>query len=130
MDIGQKIHQLRVEKGMTLEELGNKVGVGKSTIRKWEIGMIENMKRDKIAKLAEALEVSPGYLLGWDVEKIDEVENMYKESRQMERLNKYAEILSNLSLTDEEAEQTIKYATFLKESREGANNEDKRQEQK
>lgn len=126
MDIGQKIHQLRVERGMTLEELGNKVGVGKSTIRKWEIGMIENMKRDKIAKLAEALEVSPGYLLGWDVEKIDEVENMYKESRQMERMSKYAEILSNLSLTDGETEQMIKYATFLKESREGANNEDKR----
>lgn len=126
MDIGQKIHQLRVEKGMTLEELGNKVGVGKSTIRKWEIGMIENMKRDKIAKLAEALEVSPGYLLGWDVEKIDEVESMYKESRQMERMNKYAEILSNLSLTDGETEQMIKYATFLKESREGENYEDKR----
>ena len=51
---------------MTLEELGNKVGVGKSTVRKWENGMIANMKRDKILKVAEALNTTPAYLMGWD----------------------------------------------------------------
>ena len=65
MDIGDKIKQLREEKGMTLEELGNKVGVGKSTVRKWETGMIENMRRDKIKKVADALNVTPDYLMGW-----------------------------------------------------------------
>ena len=48
-------------------EVGEAVGVGKSTVRKWEIGMIANMKRDKIAKLAEVLRVSPAELMGWDV---------------------------------------------------------------
>ena len=66
MEIGQKIKTLREEKGMTLEELGNKVGVGKSTVKKWETGMIANMRRDKIAKVASALETSPAYLMGWD----------------------------------------------------------------
>lgn len=66
MEIGQKIKTLREEKGMTLEELGNKVGVGKSTVRKWETGMIANMRRDKIAKVASALETSPAYLMGWE----------------------------------------------------------------
>lgn len=28
--------------------------------------MIENMRRDKIAKLATALHTTPGYLMGWD----------------------------------------------------------------
>lgn len=51
---------------MTLEELGEKVGCGKSTVRKWEKGIIANMKRDKIQKLADALDVSPAYLMGWE----------------------------------------------------------------
>lgn len=66
MDMGQKIKTLREQKGMTLEDLGNKVGVGKSTVRKWETGIIANMKRDKIAKVANALDVEPAYLMGWE----------------------------------------------------------------
>ena len=66
MDMGQKIYNLRTQKGMTLEELGNLVGVGKSTVRKWENGMIANMKRDKILKVSEALGTSPAYLMGWE----------------------------------------------------------------
>lgn len=65
MEMGEKIKYHRLKLNMTLEELGDKVGVGKSTVRKWENGMIANMKRDKIAKLAKALNVSPGYLMGW-----------------------------------------------------------------
>ena len=64
--MGTRIKNLRSENNMTLEELGNKVGVGKSTVRKWENGMIANMRRDKIAKLADALNVSPAYLMGWN----------------------------------------------------------------
>lgn len=71
MEMGEKINSLRVQKGMTLEELGNKVGVGKSTVRKWENGMIANMRRDKIAKIADALDCSPAYLMGWDEPKND-----------------------------------------------------------
>lgn len=66
MEMGEKIQKLRLEKEMTLEQLGSLVGVGKSTVRKWENGMIANMRRDKIAKIADALGVSPGYLMGWD----------------------------------------------------------------
>lgn len=66
MEMGERIKMLREQRGMTLEELGDKVGVGKSTVRKWETGAIANMRRDKIQKLADALGVSPGYLMGWD----------------------------------------------------------------
>lgn len=59
MNVGAKIKELRLEKGLTLEQLGDLVGVGKSTVRKWECGMIENMRRDKLEKLAAALDVSP-----------------------------------------------------------------------
>lgn len=69
MTVGERIKNLREQQGMTLEELGNKVGVGKSTVRKWENGMIENMRRDKIAKLASALGVTPLYLMGWEIKE-------------------------------------------------------------
>lgn len=65
MTMGEKIKFHREQNNMTLEELGNKVGVGKSTVRKWENGMIANMRRDKIAKIASALNISPAYLMGW-----------------------------------------------------------------
>lgn len=68
MNVGDKIKVLREEKGMTLEEVGNIVGVGKSTVRKWETGMIANMRRDKIAKLAMALGTTPTVLMGWEEE--------------------------------------------------------------
>lgn len=74
-NMGDLIKKLRLEKGMTLEELGGKVGVGKSTVRKWENGMIANMKRDKIDKVAKALDVSPAYLMGWEDKNQPEFDN-------------------------------------------------------
>ena len=67
--MAQKIKDLRQQRGMTLEQVANIVGVGKSTVRKWETGMIANMKRDKIAALAQALGTTPAYLMGWEDEK-------------------------------------------------------------
>ena len=65
-DMAQKIRELRQAKGLTLEQIADVVGVGKSTVRKWETGMIANMRRDKIASLAKALGVTPAYLMGWE----------------------------------------------------------------
>ena len=72
-DLSRKIKQLRLERDMTLEQVATIVGVGKSTVRKWETGMIANMKRDKIALLASALGTTPAYLMGWkeDTKKAD-----------------------------------------------------------
>lgn len=67
-DIGKKIYDLRKAQGLTLEEVGRAVGVGRSTVRKWENGMIANMRRDKIASLAAALHTTPAYLMGWKEE--------------------------------------------------------------
>lgn len=67
--MAQRIKELRKEKGLTLEQVADIVGVGKSTVRKWETGMIANMKRDKIASLAQALGTTPAYLMGWNEEE-------------------------------------------------------------
>ncbi|MGH2102759.1 helix-turn-helix domain-containing protein [Aerococcus urinaeequi] len=60
------IKSRRKELGLTLEQVGDMVGVGKSTVRKWEQGMIENMRRDKIPLLASALKISPLLLINDD----------------------------------------------------------------
>lgn len=67
-DTGRRIKELRTEKGWTLEQLGDAVGVNKSTVRKWETGMIKNMRRDKLAMIAKALSTTPAYLMGWQEE--------------------------------------------------------------
>ena len=67
-DIGKKMFDRRKELGLTLEEVGEAVGVGKSTVRKWENGMIRNMGRDKIAKLAEVLKMNPVEFVPGNVE--------------------------------------------------------------
>ncbi len=64
--IGERIKDRRQALGYTLEELAGKVGVGTSTVRKWEIGYIKDMRSDKIQKVAEALEVTPAYIMGWE----------------------------------------------------------------
>lgn len=73
MNPGERIKQLRLARGMTLEELGQRVGVGKSTVRKWETGAIANMRRDKIAKLAEALDTDVMDIIGIYNEDSEEV---------------------------------------------------------
>ena len=67
--MAKRIKDLRAQLGLTLEQVADQVGVGKSTVRKWETGMISNMRRDKIADLAKALHTTPSYLMGWDDEE-------------------------------------------------------------
>lgn len=49
----------RIELGLTLEQVAKYVGVCKSTVSKWENGHIQNMRRDRITRLAEVLRISP-----------------------------------------------------------------------
>ena len=82
-NMAQKIKDLRKEKGLTLEQVASVVGVGKSTVRKWETGMIANMRRDKIAALAKALGTTPEYLMGWDELKIPPTEPELSEGEKL-----------------------------------------------
>ncbi len=114
MEMGQKIYNLRTQNGMTLEELGNIVGVGKSTVRKWENGMIANMKRDKILKVSEALGTTPAYLMGWEEEdNIISLDNVYQiELKRFPMLGEIA--CGNPTYTNEDRESYIMAGTDIK----------------
>ncbi len=60
----------RQDLDLTLEQVAEIVGVGKSTVRKWEKGIIKNMRRDNMQKLAEALQLSPLDLLEFNEDTI------------------------------------------------------------
>lgn len=64
MTTGERIRQLRIEHQMTQEELGAKVGVQKAAIYKYENGLVVNLKRSTLEKLAIVLETTPTYLMG------------------------------------------------------------------
>ena len=57
MEIGQKIKEARIAKGLTQEELGNMIGLQKSAIAKYENGRVVNIKRSTLQKLAQALDL-------------------------------------------------------------------------
>lgn len=74
MNIGKLINKRRTELKLTLEEVGNAVGVSKSTVKKWEDGFISNMKRDKIAELAKVLELNPVSLITGEEQYGDDID--------------------------------------------------------
>lgn len=83
MNMGDIIRKLRIEKGVTQEELGKVIGVQKSAIRKYESGAVENLKKSSIQALANYFGVTPTYLMGWsdDPNGNSEPSNVYPVDR-------------------------------------------------
>lgn len=66
MIIGQKIKNLRKHLNMSVDELAEKLGKNRATIYRYERGDIENLPLDVLEPLANALDTTPAYLMGWD----------------------------------------------------------------
>lgn len=67
--IGQRIKRARIAEGLTLEEVAKVVQVSRQTIQRYESGVIGNIPSDKIELLSVALNVTPGYIMGWEEEE-------------------------------------------------------------
>lgn len=63
MTIGEKIRTERILGGLTQKELGKRMGVDASTIRKYESGRL-NPKLETVQKIAQALHIDIGVLYG------------------------------------------------------------------
>lgn len=70
--VGSRIRKYRTLKQITLEQLGNKIGVGKSTVRKYENGLIR-IDHDRMNDIANTLGIDVALLYGDEVqfEQID-----------------------------------------------------------
>lgn len=74
--IGKRIKDRRVELGLSADQLAEKLGKNRATVYRYEGDEIENLPLSVIVPLADALQVSPAYLMGW----IDETEPAKKET--------------------------------------------------
>lgn len=66
---GERLRQIRTERGWSQERLGEVIGVSRSAISKIEKGTVPDPKLEQIAKMAEALGVSAEWLSGWSDER-------------------------------------------------------------
>lgn len=63
MTVGEKIKKLRLERGLTQEELGDILGVKKAAVQKYESGQVQNLKQSTIKKLCEVFNKYPDYFI-------------------------------------------------------------------
>lgn len=69
MSIGQRIKSRREELGMSQEELAHRIGYkSKSSINKIELD-IQQLRQSKIKQIADALETTTDYIMGWSEKK-------------------------------------------------------------
>lgn len=68
MTIGQRIKARREELNMSQEELAKRIGYkSRSSINKIELDLYE-LRQTKIKSIADALDTTPSYIMGWDEE--------------------------------------------------------------
>lgn len=101
MELSDRVRIKRNELGLTQDELARKMSYkSRVSINKIENGRAVTQKI--IVKLAEALETTPSYLMGWDDEE------------KKEKLNKkWNDELGGVTFTDEEFDKLIDYAKFI-----------------
>lgn len=68
MSIGDRIKQRRLEIGLSVDQVADKIGKNRATVYRYESSEIEKFPIDVIAPLAEALCTTPAYLMGWEGE--------------------------------------------------------------
>lgn len=61
--MGQRIKEKREAAGWTVEELAEKIGVARQTVYKWEKGLVKNIDRDYIGKMAGLFHCEPDWLM-------------------------------------------------------------------
>jgi transcriptional regulator with XRE-family HTH domain len=115
MTIGERIKARRKEIHMSADELGKILGKDRSTIFRYEKGEIENLPLDILEPIADALDVTPAYLMGWEPETSAPGMTLYLEEYRnklyVDEIMGYIEKLNDAGKA--EAVQRVKELTFI-----------------
>jgi transcriptional regulator with XRE-family HTH domain len=117
MTLGDRIKELREEKHITQEELAKHISSTKQTIHKYENNIVTNIPSDKIERIANVLNSTPAYLMGWTNEK-ERVENpKYNlvDTPLYKALDKLG--IAENDLTSDEINNIVKFVEFIKNSK-------------
>ena len=71
MKVGDRIRAKRQDLGMSVDELAARLGKNRATVYRYEKGDIENMPVNVLEPLAEVLQTTPAYLMGWTPDDYD-----------------------------------------------------------
>lgn len=127
LEFGLRIKNLRVNKGMTQDELAQKAGyTSRSSINKIELGLVD-IPQSKIISIAEALNTTPAYLMGWvdnSKNKLEE-EKSPPENQEDKGLyipEKYRDVMVAFSggtddLTQEDIDAIVRFIEFTKNNK-------------
>lgn len=66
-EIGNRIKQARTLRNYTLDDIAHEIGVAKSTIQRYENGLIRRPKLPVLQAIAQSIQVNPAWLAGYDV---------------------------------------------------------------
>lgn len=66
--MANRLKELRLNKGLTLKQVADAIGVSEATAQRYESGKISSLKYEKAEALAKLYNVAPGFLMGWDVD--------------------------------------------------------------
>lgn len=71
----KRMKEVRTRRNITLKEIAEAVGCKEATIQRYESGNgIKTVPYETVVAIAETLNVSPQYLLGWETPSIDSAE--------------------------------------------------------
>lgn len=92
MDIGRRIKKRRIELDLTQDELGQRLGIKKSAVSRLESEEAVNFSIGRIIKIAQALDITPGYLTGWTDASIDSTLDDGLDYRRTQLINYFSEL--------------------------------------
>lgn len=78
MNIGERIKNRRLELGLSVDEVAEKIGKNRATVYRYESREIEDLPTSVLEPLAKALRTTPAFLMGWDREP-DEIDKKVLE---------------------------------------------------
>lgn len=111
--VGQRLKQARELKQITLEEAGNKIGVHKSTILRWENGETEKFKISMLEALANLYDVNPAWLMGYDVPMKEDLNSQETNNFRMASYNG----LDTEGLDEEDIKEINAFIEFVKQKK-------------
>lgn len=105
--VGKNIRNQRKLVGMTMKELGEKVGLTESSISKYESGDINQLGLELLKRMAEALSCHPDDLTRWDKGE----QEFHTDNANARRLAKHNKLYEQLSSKNQK--QVDEYIKFL-----------------
>lgn len=110
MDIGKRIQDRRKELNLSVEEIARRLDKNRTTVYRYEKGDIENLPLETLKPLAEILQTTPAYIMGWTDTADDPISD---EDTNRSRVDCLYEIFEQEEFTDEECGLLIEYTRFL-----------------